>query len=149
VSAQAAELEPRLRERLRAVADALIPAAHGMPAASEVGIADDQLDRVLAVRPDLLQPLRRALPEVDPERLHDTLDRLALQDARAHEALLMAVAGGYYANARVRGLLGFDGQQPVEVRPEVVPTYVEEGLIDPVLERGPRYRQVPERSSQA
>jgi hypothetical protein len=32
---------------------------------------------------------------------------------------------------------------PVEVRPEIIPNYVEEGLMEPLLERGPAYREVP------
>jgi hypothetical protein len=37
---------------------------------------------------------------------------------------------------------------PVELRPENVPNYVDEGLIEPVLERGPIYRPVPRRQDQ-
>jgi hypothetical protein len=42
----------------------------------------------------------------------------------------------------VRRRIGYDGQQPVEVRPEIIPNYVEEGLIEPLLARGPVYRAV-------
>src|SRR5439155_19409256 len=41
------------RARLRALADALIPASDDMPAAPAAGVADEQLDRVLLARPDL------------------------------------------------------------------------------------------------
>jgi hypothetical protein len=132
-----------LRERLRAFADALIPAAHGMPAASEVGVADGQLDHVLEARPDLDIPLRRALAYADPEDAERSLATIRADDPAAHDALLMAVVGGYYMHPRVRELLGYDGQVPVEVRPEIIPDYVEEGLLEPVLERGPLHRAVP------
>jgi hypothetical protein len=128
------------RDRLRAFADQLIPAAHDMPAASEVGVADRQLDRVLTARPDLAAPLERALADADPDEWEATLERLAASDREAHDALLMVVAGGYYIDAGVRRRLGYDGQQPVEVRPEIIPNYVEEGLIEPLLARGPIYR---------
>ena len=133
-----------LRARLRAFADALIPAAHGMPAASEVGVADGQLDRVLEARPDLLEPLRRAVAQADAEDAERSLAAIHEADAVAHDALLLAVVGGYYMHPRVRELLGYDGQVPVEVRPEIIPNYVEDGLLEPVLERGPIYRAVPE-----
>jgi hypothetical protein len=132
-----------LRDRLRAFADLLIPAAHDMPAASEVGVADRQLDAVLAARPDLAAPLARAVELADPADFEGTLARLAAQDAEAHDALLVTVVGGYYIDRGVRRLLGYDGQVPVEVRPEIIPNYVEEGLIEPLLARGPIYRQVP------
>ena len=65
---------------------------------------------------------------------------LVIHDREAHDALLMVVAGGYYIDQGVRQRLGYDGQQPVEVRPEIIPNYVEEGLIEPLLARGPIYR---------
>lgn len=133
-----------LRDGLRAFADVLIPAAHDMPAASEVGVADRQLDVVLRARPDLVEPLARAVAQVDPADYEGSLARLLAEDPAAHDALLLAVVGGYYIDRDVRRRLGYDGQVPVEVRPEIIPNYVEEGLVEPLLARGPIYRQVPE-----
>ena len=138
-----APVDDALRARLRAFADVLIPAAHEMPAASEVGIADDQLDRVLRARPDLSEPLARALERVDPADHEGSLEGLREQDPAAHDALLLAVVGGYYIDRDVRRRLGYTGQVPVEVRAEIIPNYVEEGLIEPLLARGPIYREVP------
>jgi hypothetical protein len=138
----AAVVDDALRERLRAFADVLIPAAHGMPSAGEVGVADGQLDKVLNVRPDLAEPLARAVADVDPADHETSLSRLRDGDREAHDALLLVVAGGYYIDADVRRRIGYDGQQPVEVRPEIIPNYVEEGLIEPLLARGPVYRTV-------
>ena len=138
------EVAPDVRERLRAFADALIPAAHGMPAASEVGVADTQLDKVLRARPDLLEPMVAAVAHADPLDVEGSLKRIQAVAPAAHDALLMTVVGGYYTHPDVRKRLAYDGQQPVEVRPEIIPNYVEEGLIDPVLERGPIYRRIPE-----
>jgi len=49
------------RAAFAALADVLVPAAEGMPAASEVDIAGVGLDRVLRARPDLEAPLARVL----------------------------------------------------------------------------------------
>jgi hypothetical protein len=128
------------RAWLTPLADLLIPAADGMPAASEVGVAAGQLDRVLAVRPDLRRHLGRAVAltqELAPVRVLATLVEL---DPVAHAALLEVVAGGYYAHPEVRRLLGYTGQRPVPVRPEDYPAYVAEGLLERVLERGRVYR---------
>lgn len=138
-----AVVTPELRDRLRRFADVLIPAAHEMPAASEVGVADRQLDVVLATRADLVEPLARAVAQVDAADHEGSLARLREADRDAHDALLLTVVGGYYIDPGVRKLLGYTGQVPVEVRPEIIPNYVEEGLVEPLLERGPVYRAVP------
>lgn len=142
-------LTRELRDKLRAFADVLIPSAHGMPAASEVGVADGQLDRVLVARPDLAEPMARAVALIGPEDHEAELVRLREQDRDAYEALLLVVVGGYYIDPGVRRRLGYDGQVPVEVRAEIIPNYVEEGLMEPLLERGPLYREVPTRGSTA
>jgi hypothetical protein len=48
-----AALAPAERATLAAIADRLIPAAHGMPSAADV-VGDDRLRFVLTARPDLL-----------------------------------------------------------------------------------------------
>jgi hypothetical protein len=136
-------IDDALRDLLRAFADVLIPAAHDMPAASEVGVADRQLDVVLGARPDLAGPLARAVERVDPTDYEGSLARLHDEDPAAHDALLLTVVGGYYIDRDVRRRLGYTGQVPVEVRPEIIPNYVEEGLVEPLLARGPIYRPVP------
>lgn len=143
------ELSPQVRDRLRSFSDSLIPAAHGMPAASEIGVAEAQLDKVIQARSDLLEPMLRALDQIDPAAAEQSLSRVQASDPEAHEALLMAIVGAYYTHPEVRKRLAYDGQQPVEVRPEIIPNYVEEGLIDPVLERGPIYRTIPEQEETA
>jgi hypothetical protein len=129
-----------LRDWLRPLADVLIPAGDGMPAASAVGVADAQLDLVLQARPDLGRHLGRALALTDGMNPAEALAALAQLDPTAHDALLETVAGGYYAHPRVRELLGYAGQQPVPVRPEDYPEYLAEGLLEHVVERGPVYR---------
>lgn len=129
-----------LRSWLRAVADELIPAGDGMPAAGEVGVAETQLDLVLAARPDLLRHLLRGYArtsELDGAAAFAALDEL---DPEARDALAQIVAGGYYAHPKVRELLGYTGQQPIPVRPPDFPEYVAEGLLDRVIARGPVYR---------
>jgi hypothetical protein len=132
-----------LRDWLRAVADMLIPAGDGMPAASGVGVADAQLDLVLAARPDLMPLLLRAMRAAGDAEPAEVVDRLRVADPEALEGLRLVVAGGYYASRKVRALLTYTGQIPVQVRPDTYPAYVAEGLIDRVLERGPCYREVP------
>ena len=59
------------RTVLAGLADVLIPAGAGMPAASEAGVSGEWLDAVLAARPDLISPLMAILASadgVDPQR---------------------------------------------------------------------------------
>ena len=131
-----------LRAWLRAVADVLIPAADGMPAASEVGVADAQLDVVLAARPDLTRHLLRAYARTAELTGTAAFAALADLDPDAEGAIAQIVAGGYYASGKVRELIGYVGQQPIPVRPPDFPEYVTEGLLERVVARGPIYRAV-------
>ena len=122
-----------------AVADRLIPAAHGMPSAATV-IGDTRLRFVLNARPDLVEPLRMALrPELgdDPAARLATLER---EEPDRHAALLLAVVGGYYTDKGVRELLGYPGQVAKTLYSWQYPAYLEEGLTDQVLARGPIWR---------
>ena len=134
------EVPDELRDWLRPLADALIPAEEGMPAAGRLGGADAQLDLVLAARPDLLRPLRRGYAVTAGMGPADALAALAELDPEAHGALLEAVAGGYYAHPEVRELIGYTGQRAVPVRVADFPEYLAEGLLERVVARGPVYR---------
>jgi len=126
------------RETFARIADHLIPAAHGMPSAAEV-VTADRLAFVVRARPDLLDPLRSALRQ---ELGSDVAARLAaLADEPASlAALQLAIVAGYYSDRRVRELIAYPGQMAIEVKSWVVPPYLDEGLIDAVLARGPVWR---------
>jgi hypothetical protein len=131
-------LDDRERATFAAVAGHLIPAAHGMPSAAEV-VDDVRLAFVLRARPDLAEPLKAAL------RLDlgsDVTERLAtLADEPTNlSALQLAIVGGYYTDKRVRELIGYPGQLALEIRSWEYPVYLEQGLIDAVLARGPVWR---------
>jgi hypothetical protein len=135
---EAAGLDRDEREMLAAIADRLIPAAHGMPSAADV-VDDDRLGFVLGARPDLLEPLKAALR---PELGTDVGGRLArlVEEPTNLAALQLVIVGGYYTDSRVRELIGYPGQLALEVRAWEVPPYVQEGLIDAVVARGPTWR---------
>jgi hypothetical protein len=127
------------RQRLAEIADRLIPQAHGMPSAAEV-VTDDRLRFVLRSRPDLLEPLIAALRAEHGDDVITRLDTLATTEPTALAALQLMVVAGYYTDSRVRELIGYPGQLAIEVRSWELPPYVEEGLIDAVLARGPVWR---------
>jgi hypothetical protein len=126
------------RATFTAVADQLIPAAHGMPSAAEV-VTDDRLQFVLRARPDLAEPLRAALR---PGLGSSAADRLAaLADEPTNLSVLqLTIVAGYYTDKRVRELIDYPGQMALELRSWEYPAYLEEGLIDAVVARGPVWR---------
>ena len=131
--------DPAARAAFTAVAEHLIPAAHGMPSAGDV-VGDARLRFVLTARPDLLEPLRAALR---PGIGDDATARLATleRDEPDHlAALLQTLVFGYYTDKVVRDLLGYPGQEAKTLYSWKVPDFVEEGLTDQVLARGPVWR---------
>jgi len=137
-------LDPARRAVLREVASHLVPAAHGMPAAGDV-VDDRRLAFVLRARPDLVEALRAALR---PELGDDPGTRLAALAAEPESAaaLQLAVVAGYYTDATVRAAIGYPGQVAKPMTAFDYPAYIEEGLIDRVLERGPIWRD-PDRAA--
>jgi hypothetical protein len=127
------------RATLAAIADRLIPAAHGMPSAGEV-LTEERLRFVLTARPDLAGPLHAALRAElgdDPDARLETLGR---DEPATLGALQLVIVGGYYTDREVRDRIGYPGQVALTVRSWEYPAYLEEGLIDAVLARGPVWR---------
>lgn len=127
---------------LIAVADELIPAAHGMPSAGTV-LDARRVGFVLGARPDLVRPLSEA---ARPELGDSVAARLAaLADEPEHlDALQLVVVAGYYSDAGVRDRIGYPGQVARPVNPFDYPEYMREGLVDGVVNRGRIWRDPAE-----
>lgn len=131
------------RRCIAGLADVLIPAAEGMPSASQAGVPGRWLDEALHHRPDLEHGLRAALAaseKLDPQKAVQLLNR---EHIPAFEALGTLVAGAYFLNPEIRTLIGYPGQVPTPVKDDS-DSYVD--LLERVLERGQVYRDVPEPS---
>lgn len=133
-----ATLDAGSRAHLAAIAGRLIPEAHGMPSAAEV-LTDDRVRFVLQARPDLVEPLRGALRVELGDDVQARLDALGRGDPAILGALHLVLVAGYYTDRRVRELIGYPGQLAIEVK-SGAPSYLDEGLIDAVLARGPVWR---------
>jgi choline dehydrogenase-like flavoprotein len=107
--------------RLAALADALIPAADGLPSASEADSGGKWLERALAARPDLAPSFERALAATDARILAD-------EDPDAFAALAEVVSGAYYMNVKVRKRIGYPGQKSNPPFPDEADYYLE-GLL--------------------
>ncbi len=131
-------MDQQMRATFAAVADHLIPAAHGMPSAADV-VNDDRIDFVLRARPDLAEPLSAALrPDLGTD-VQGRLDVLINEPGNL-SALQLTIVAGYYTDKRVRELIGYPGQMAIEVKSWLMPEYLDEGHIDAVLARGSVWR---------
>lgn len=136
-------LDEKRRATLAALADELVPAALGMPSATEVDVHIEGINHVLAARPDLAEPLARLLDQVGEEQPAAALERLNAEDPEAIGVLGTAVTGAYYIDPRVRDLLGYHGQPNKPPQPGESDEYLAGGILDPVRERGPVFRPTP------
>lgn len=131
------------RERLAALADLLIAGGAGLPSASGAEVPTQWIDRVMAVRADLDGAVRAVLElEGEPE---EVLAGLQVDSAALFSAFAMAVAGAYLINPRIRRELGYPGPAPVQnpALPDEAEAYLEDGILDVVVARGPIYRPTP------
>jgi hypothetical protein len=131
------------RAQLGAIADELIPAGSGMPSASEAGVAGEYLDQALAARPDLAQPLERALGGVDGLAPGAAIARLRSQDPEGWGVLTTLVPGAYFLNPAIRAAIGYPGLEARPIDPDAEPDYLAGGLLDSVIARGAVYRPTP------
>ncbi len=137
------DFDETLRAQLARVADVLVPAYGEMPSASSVGIAGDLLDKALRARPDLAEDCRRAVTVCANPPTPEALDQLANEDPDAFGALMVLVLGGYYMSSDVKKLLHYAGQEALRIDIGELPAYIEEALLDEVIDRGPIYRTTP------
>ena len=130
-------LDPEERRVLAALGDALIPSDSGMPSASQAGVAEEWVDRVLETRPDMVEDLVSLLNEVGDQDPDTIVERLREQEGVWFDTLCEVVAGAYFLNPKVRDQVGYPGQQtlPIETSIEHL-----QQLTAPVVERGPIYR---------
>lgn len=135
------------RATFAAIADVLIPAVEGMPAASTVEVHGKMLDHVLSLRPDLVENLLRGLDAAEGQPAQEAANALNKTDAAALSAIGLAASAGYYMTPQVRALIGYPGQQSrPEVDPDATPEYVANGMLQQVIARGAIFRPTPKAS---
>ena len=116
-----------------AIADLLIPAGADMPSASQVAVGTTGLTEVLKFRPELKPVFEGILAQCEGKAPQQALDSL---DPITFAALAEIVASAYFMNEQVREKLHYHGQDAKAIIPE----QIEQALLQPVVERGPIYR---------
>ncbi|MCC6223505.1 MAG: hypothetical protein IT201_08450 [Thermoleophilia bacterium] len=138
-----AELTSSQRSALSVLADVLVPAHDGLPAASEADAGGKWLARVLAARPDLEAELVRVLAGAAGREPAAELRRLEREDRTGFETLALVVTSSYFLSPKVRRRIGYPGQVASPPYPDESDYHLRDGLLDPVLERGSIYRPTP------
>ena len=133
--------DPTQRAMLAGLADVLIPAADGMPAASAAAVTGQGLDQVLAAVPSLGASLAEVLARAEGREPAEVVASLARSDPTAYGILTEVVAAAYFMNSGVREAVSYTGQGPTPLDPRV--DYMEDGLLESVIKRGPIYRPTP------
>jgi hypothetical protein len=131
--------DPRLRGVLADLADRLVPAADGMPAATAVGAAGEGADRVLALRPDLAEPVARVLAAA-ADRPATDLAALRAADPEGFAALGELVAGAYFTTPSVAAALGYPGRPARPLGDLDAEARAVRALAEPQRAAGPRWR---------
>ena len=131
---------PTSARRLAAVADQLIPAAHGMPSAAEVARATIGCGSCSTPGPTCIEPSEpRCGPSSATTSRRDST-RSGGTSRRTSVRSSSSIVAGYYTDSDVRDRIGYPGQMALTLRSWEVPAYIDEGLIDAVLARGPVWR---------
>jgi hypothetical protein len=134
-------LNPEDRALFGALADVLIPAAGVMPSASQAGVAGEWLDHVSTARPDLAAGLQDLLDKSRGRPAAEVVAAFQANDPAAFGILAEIVPAAYFMNPDVRRAIGYSGQGPQMIDPH--PDYLDEGLLESVISRGPIYRPTP------
>lgn len=147
-------LTPAERKALRAVMDEIIPAADGMPAASEVG-GEEYLSRLAGrnagVREDLKQSLDRlnrmsktgfgeGLARISRLQRVAVLQDFEHQDANLFAALRDHVYEAYYTQPRVWKLIGYEFYPTNASGPQMKP--FDDSALAAVRKKPRHYREV-------
>ena len=137
------KLSDAQRTRFSGFADHLIAGGAGLPSATQAEVHGAWIDRAFGARPDLVSVV---LDVIDREGTPAAvLDGLYATDRAAFDAFAFAVSGAYLMNPRVRQGLGLPGSAPEKnpAFPDEADAYLEDGILDPVIQRGPIYRPTP------
>jgi len=126
--------------KIETIATLLVEHAAGLPGAASVGIAD-RIDAVLAEYPRFAPPYAEALSMLaDAGDLKVALTALERERPDLFTPLLEVVVGAWALSEPVWEALGYEGQRDLDPAAHPIP----EDLFQPLLARGPRWRQPPE-----
>ncbi|MDI5929521.1 hypothetical protein QBK93_33430 [Rhizobium leguminosarum] len=131
-----------IQPQLSWLCDAMIPgsAELGMPSASAVGVQEKLLPRSLKARADLAPKFLELVATLPEDRPADPLAIINAMPVTDLDVIGRFIAGSYFSDQEVQKGLGYTGYLALPMDPdydEIMAT------IEPIMERGPCYVQVP------
>ena len=127
---------------LRAIADVLIPASGDNPAATSEPDFDTWLRCAVDARADSFGTITAFLARLGgagPEVIDQALRALHAGEPGQFQALSAVVAGAWLLTPTVRARIGYPGQRRDPARLEEAVDQISDGILDPVIARGPVY----------
>jgi hypothetical protein len=102
------------RERLAVLADMLIPRDGDIPSASEMDVHSLGVETVVALRPDLVDPVKTLLERIDGAMPANVAD-LMRDHPVEFPALSELLASAYFLDARVSERLGYRARKALKL----------------------------------
>jgi hypothetical protein len=136
-------VDPEVLQGYHQLADLIVSGGHGMPAASSSDPDGKWLERALRARPDLAELVLRLIESARSSRPSEFVHALYSDDREAFEQLYTLVISVYYMNPKVMKAIRYPGQKPNVPFPDEADVYLEDGILEPVLQRGTLYRTPP------
>jgi len=127
---------------LRAIADVLIPASGDNPAATAEPDFDTCLRRAVDARADAFDDITAVLARLDgaaADVIDQALRALHAEQPVTFQALSAVVAGAWLLTPTVRARIGYPGQRRDPARFDEAADQLSDGILDPVIARGPVY----------
>jgi hypothetical protein len=127
---------------LRAIADVLVPATGDNPAATAEPDFDTWLMRAVNARADAFGAITSILAQLDgaaPAAIDRVLRGLNEEQPGQFQALSAVVVGAWLLVPTVRARIGYPGQRRDPARLEEAADQISDGILDPVIARGPIY----------
>ena len=128
-------------QRLLVIAESLIPTISTRVGAGRVEGAERYIERVLIARPDLLATFESDVCACTDELIDEVLTGNEVISAE-FERVALIVVGSYYMNPEIRSSISYPGQLPLTFDPMEYVLWIGDGLLDQVISRGSRYREV-------
>lgn len=136
------QLSPEEWATLEAVADCLVPASGESPKASDAPGYRDWVGRALAARAEHFDVVVAALASLfalAASELRVRLEAMHGEQPEQFAVLSSVVAGAYLMVPVVREQIGYPGQGGAAPRMDEAAEQLEDGILDPVVARGPIY----------
>jgi hypothetical protein len=125
---------------LRRLGDTLAPASDTMPSFSEADKSGRFLTRAFEALPHLGPLALAAADGLGDDEPQEYVERLAAEQPQTFAALHLILVGAYLINRRVWRRLGYPGRKPRPALDDEADVYLDGGLLDQVIARGPIYR---------